>query len=383
MNQPKNVAVLGATGSVGQNALTVIEAMEGYSAYAISGHSNLGLLAEKARQLGSRHVVISDSQTANQNDFDFGSSQVAYGPEALDEIAALPEVDVVIASIVGCAGLASTWAAVNAGKTVALANKEALVVAGSVIMPLAQKSGAMLLPVDSEHSAIFQAARAGFKPEISRVILTASGGPFRDMSAEQMENVTVEQALAHPTWDMGPKITVDSATMMNKALEIIEARWLFGLEPEQISVVIHPQSIIHSMVEFVDGSVIAQMSPPDMKLPIQYALTYPERIDGPAERIDFTTAMSFDLIPADLEKFPALKLGFEVAESGGTSGAVLNAANEVAVNAFLNGEIAFTDIAKNCRQILDKHTFLADPTLQQLMAADAWARQETSKWKTA
>ena len=383
MNQPKNVAVLGATGSVGQNALTVIESMEGYSAYAISGHSNLGLLAEKARQLGSRHVAISDSQAVTQNNFDFGSSQVSYGPEALDEIATLPEVDVVIASIVGCAGLASTWAAVNAGKTVALANKEALVVAGSVIMPLAQKSGAMLLPVDSEHSAIFQAARAGFKPEISRVILTASGGPFRDMSAEQMENVTVEQALAHPTWDMGPKITVDSATMMNKALEIIEARWLFGLEPEQISVVIHPQSIIHSMVEFVDGSVIAQMSPPDMKLPIQYALTYPNRIPGPAERIDFTTAMSFDLLPADLEKFPALKLGFEVAKSGGTSGAVLNAANEVAVNAFLNGEIAITDIAKHCRQILDNHTFLADPTLQQLMAADEWARQETSKWKLA
>ena len=383
MNQPKNVAILGATGSVGQNALAVIEAMQGYSAFAISGHSNLSLLSESAQQFSPRHVAISDSDATTQSDFDFGDSTVNYGPEALDEIATLAEVDVVIAAIVGCAGLASTWAAVNAGKTVALANKEALVVAGSVIMPLAKQSGAMVLPVDSEHSAIFQAARAGFKPEISRVILTASGGPLRDLSVEQMQNVTVEQALAHPTWDMGPKITVDSATMMNKALEIIEARWLFDLRPEQISVVIHPQSIIHSMVEFVDGSVIAQMSPPDMKLPIQYALTYPERIAGPAERIDFTTAMSFDLIPADLEKFPALKLGFEVAETGGTSGAVLNAANEVAVNAFLNGEIAITDIAKHCRQILDKHTFLADPTLQQLMAADAWARQETSKWKTA
>ncbi len=381
MNHPRNVAILGATGSIGQNALAVIQAMEGYRAYAISGHSNLSLLAENARRFKSSQVVISDPSVAPNSEFDFGDSSVSYGPEALDEIATRDEVDVVIAAIVGCAGLSSTWAAVNAGKKVALANKEALVVAGSVIMPLAQKSGAMLLPVDSEHSAIFQAARSGFKPEIRRVILTASGGPLRELTTEQMENVTVDQALAHPTWNMGPKITVDSATMMNKALEVIEARWLFDLQPEQISVVIHPQSIIHSMVEFVDGSVIAQMSPPDMKLPIQYALTYPDRISGPAEQLDFTKAMSLDLIPADLEKFPALKLGFEVAKSGGTSGAVLNAANEVAVNAFLNGEMAITDIAKHCRQLLDNHNFLADPNLQQLMAADEWARQETSNWK--
>ena len=381
MNHPRNVAILGATGSIGQNALAVIQAMEGYRAYAISGHSNLSLLAENARRFKSSQVVISDPSVAPNSEFDFGDGSVSYGPEALDEIATRDEVDVVIAAIVGCAGLSSTWAAVNAGKKVALANKEALVVAGSVIMPLAQKSGAMLLPVDSEHSAIFQAARSGFKPEIRRVILTASGGPLRELTTEQMENVTVDQALAHPTWNMGPKITVDSATMMNKALEVIEARWLFDLQPEQISVVIHPQSIIHSMVEFVDGSVIAQMSPPDMKLPIQYALTYPDRISGPAEQLDFTKAMSLDLIPADLEKFPALKLGFEVAKSGGTSGAVLNAANEVAVNAFLNGEMAITDIAKHCRQLLDNHNFLADPNLQQLMAADEWARQETSNWK--
>ena len=383
MHHPKKVAILGATGSIGQNALAVIESLSNFEVFALSGHSNLNLLSEAAKKFSPRFVVSSDEASEDVTSFDFGDSQVLFGAASLDSIASHHDVDIVVAAIVGFAGLSSTWAAIKSGKIVALANKEALVVAGGLLMPLAQQSGAMLVPVDSEHSAIFQAARAGFKREISRVILTASGGPFRDKSFEEMKRVTVEQALAHPTWNMGPKITVDSATMMNKALEIVEARWLFDLTPSQIEIVIHPQSIIHSMVEFTDGSVIAQLSPPDMKLPIQYALTYPDRVAGPAERLDLSKAMSLDLMPADSERFPALSLGFEVAERGGTTGAVLNAANETAVEAFLNGEIGFTDIAEHCRRLLDKHEYLADPTLEQLMAADAWARQETSKWKLA
>lgn len=382
MLHSRKVAIFGSTGSVGANTLAVVEALPHFKVHAISGHSNLHALAEAARKFRPEYVVATQPNSQCE-DFDFGDSQVLTDPANLETIAKSSDVDIVVAAIVGCAGLPSTWAAIQSGKTVALANKEALVVAGSLLMPLAKQTGAMVLPVDSEHSAIFQAARGGSRREIRRVILTASGGSLRDFTYEEMKSVTVEQALAHPTWQMGAKITVDSATMMNKALEVIEARWLFDLRPDQIDVVIHPQSIIHSMVEFRDGSIIAQMSPPDMKLPIQYALTYPDRMDGPAERLDFSTAMSLDLMPVDLDQFPALRLGFEVAERGGTMGAVLNAANEVAVQEFLNGEIAITDIAEHCRQLLDKHEYLAEPTLEQLMAADQWARQEMSKWKLA
>ena len=288
-----------------------------------------------------------------------------------------------LAAIVGIAGLESTWAAVENGKRVALANKETLVVAGQAVMDLAKKTGAEIIPVDSEHSAVFQAIKAGRPNEVTRIVLTASGGPFRDFDLAQLKCVTVEQALDHPTWEMGQKISVDSATMMNKALEIIEASWLFGLDADQIEVVIHPQSIIHSLVEFVDGSVIAQMSPPDMKLPIQYALTYPDRVPGPSPKLDLTQPMSLDLTPADFERFPALPLGFEVAKAGGTAGAVLNAANEAAVAAFLNREISFTDIVVANREILEQHHFEAQPSLATLIAADQWARSEMSKWIVA
>lgn len=382
MLHSRKVAIFGSTGSVGANTLAVIEALPHLEVHTISGHSNLAALAESARKFQPRFVIATNPDCST-GDFDFGSSEILHDPTDLESVAKSNEVDIVVAAIVGCAGLPSTWAAIKAGKTVALANKEALVVAGSLLMPLAKQTGAMVLPVDSEHSAIFQAARGGSRREIRRVILTASGGSLRDRTYEEMKTVTVEQALAHPTWQMGAKITVDSATMMNKALEVIEARWLFDLRADQIEVVIHPQSIIHSMVEFTDGSIIAQMSPPDMKLPIQYALTYPDRMDGPAERLDFSTAMQLDLMPADMDQFPALRLGFEVAERGGTAGAVLNAANEVAVQEFLDGEIAITDIAEHCRRLLDKHDYLAEPDLEQLMAADAWARQEMSKWKLA
>ena len=248
------------------------------------------------------------------------------------------------------------------------------------MIDLANNTGSRILPVDSEHSAIYQAIHAGRDKEISRVILTASGGPFRSLSLQEMEQVTVEQTLAHPTWNMGRKISVDSATMMNKALEIIEARWLFNLPADRISVVIHPESIVHSLVEFCDGSLVAQMGPPDMRLPIQYALTYPERVDGPATRMDWTSVHQLNLHPPDFERFPALELGFRVAELGGTAGAVLNAANESAVESFLNQQLGFTEIVRACKEVLQQHDFIAQPTLDEIIAADQWARSEMSKW---
>jgi 1-deoxy-D-xylulose-5-phosphate reductoisomerase len=291
-----------------------------------------------------------------------------------------PEVEIVVAAIVGSAGLTGTWAAVDAGKTVALANKETLVMAGPLVMDLAKQRNARVLPIDSEHSAVFQCLDTGRREDVKRVILTASGGPFRLHSPKELENVTVAEALAHPTWNMGPKITIDSATMMNKALEIIEARWLFQLDPEQIEVVIHPQSIVHSMVEYRDGSVIAQLSPPDMRLPIQFALTYPDRIESPADKLDLTTAMRMDFFPADEDRFPALQLGHEVARSGGTTGAVLNAANEAAVAGFLEGQLGFTEIVRVCRAVLENHHYNSSPTLEELLQLDSWAREEVSRW---
>jgi 1-deoxy-D-xylulose-5-phosphate reductoisomerase len=285
-----------------------------------------------------------------------------------------------LTAIVGAAGLEGTWAALEAGKTVALANKETLVVAGPLVMDLARRRNATILPVDSEHSAIFQAMAAGRPKEVRRVILTSSGGPFRGKSARQLAEVTPEEALRHPTWKMGPKISIDSATLMNKALEVIEARWLFGLEPDQIEVVVHPESIVHSMVEFIDGSVVAQLSPPDMKLPIQYAFTYPDRVAGSCPILDLTRAMTLHFEPPDRETFTALDLGFEVMKRAGTSGAALNAANEAAVARFLTGEIGFLDIARACRSVLDNHPFDPRPSLDALWRVDAWARQEVGRW---
>ncbi len=338
-------------------------------------------LIKQAEEYRPSIVVCSDSQRAGQYEFpQWDGVQFQTGSQSLIDLVQHPEVDTVLAAIVGRAGLESTWSAVEAGKTVALANKETLVMAGAPVMQMAERSGARILPVDSEHSAIFQAMQSGKSKEVRRVLLTASGGPFRDFDAEQLQSVTVEQALNHPTWDMGKKITVDSATLMNKALEIIEARWLFGLEPDQIEVIIHPQSIIHSLVEFRDSSVVAQMGPPDMKLPIQYALTYPERVAGPAPRLDFQEAICLEMEPADFDRFPALQLGFEVAAAGGTSGAVLNAANESAVTAFLEKKISFCNIVTACRDVLNQHEFESDPSLEKLISMDLWARKEISKW---
>ena len=330
-------------------------------------------------------VVAANADAADEHHWNGlpGGVRRLTGPEGLEAVACEPEIDVVLAAIVGSAGLRSTWAALEAGKTVALANKETLVMAGPAIRELLASRGGQILPVDSEHSAVHQALRAGRREEVARVVLTASGGPFRDWPLPKLAQITVSDALSHPTWQMGPKITVDSATMMNKALEIIEARWLFDLTADQISVMVHPQSIVHSMVEFTDGSVIAQMSPPDMKLPIQYALEYPDRRDGVSQRLDWSGAMSLDFEPPDPQRFPAVELGYQCARAGGSSGAVLNAANEAAVHAFLDEELHFTEIVPACRSVLESHNFEPRPSLARLIELDAWARQEISTWMLA
>ncbi len=380
---PCKVAILGSTGSIGCSTLEVIGESRGrFQAIALTAHQRLGRLCDQARQYSPRWVVATDATRSGRFDWHRlpESTELRLGPDQLCDIVRQDEVDVVVAAIVGSAGLIGTWAAVDAGKTVALANKETLVVAGPLVMDLARRRGSVILPVDSEHSAVFQCLHAGRREDVRRVVLTASGGPFREHTSEQMVHVTVDQALAHPTWDMGPKITIDSATMMNKAFEIVEARWLFDLRPDQIDVVVHPQSILHSMVEFQDGSVIAQLGPPDMRLPIQFALSYPERWDGCANRFDLTQATQLSFQPADEERFPALRLGHEVARMGGTTGAVLNAANEAAVARFLDRQLGFTEIVPVCQAVLNHHNYDPTPTLEDLLKLDRWAREEVSRW---
>ncbi|MAT72007.1 MAG: 1-deoxy-D-xylulose-5-phosphate reductoisomerase [Planctomycetaceae bacterium] len=385
-DSPKHIAVLGSTGSIGANSLDVIAASEGQlKAIALSAHSRMDELAAQAKKFRPRWVVVSDPKAAKRLDRKKLPSdcEVLVGPDALVEVAQHADVDVVLAGIVGRAGLESTWAALEQGKTVALANKETMVMAGELVSKLLAEKGGRLLPVDSEHSALFQALSAGKTDEVARLVLTASGGPFKDLPLHELQQITVAEALAHPTWDMGPKITIDSATMMNKALEIVEARWLFGVPAEKIAVVIHPQSIVHSLVEFVDGAVIAQMSPPDMRLPIQYALHYPNRVAGVARRIDWGQALHLNFDPPDRDRFPAIGLGEQAAKAGGTAGAVLNAANEAAVQSFLDGDLHFTEIVPACRSILKAHNHEARPTLEQLVKLDKWARQEVSRWVCA
>ncbi len=381
-----HVVVLGSTGSIGRSALDVIEhdGRKRLAAWGFSAHCRWQALVEQALALRPRYVVAADQSAAAELERALRGTgvQVLGGMDGLIRMVQDPETDRVLSAIVGAAGLRGTWAALEAGKIVALANKETLVVAGELVMNLAKARGTRILPVDSEHSAIFQATQCGAAAEVRRVILTSSGGPFRGRTRKQLENVTPEEASKHPTWRMGPKITIDSATLMNKALEVIEARWLFDLEPDQVEVVVHPESVVHSMVEFVDGSVIAQLSPPDMRLPIQYALTYPDRVPAPCPRLDLSHAFNLRFEPPDHETFPSLELGFEVMRRGGSSGAVLNAANEAAVARFLRGEIRFLDIARACRAVLENHTFDPTPTLEFLWDTDAWARREVESWRS-
>lgn len=380
----KQIAVLGSTGSIGTSCLDVVEAhRERMRCVAIVANRNWEVLAKQAERHRPRWAVISDESLKNSVPRDAfpRETELLFGNAAVDRVASDPSVETVVAGIVGAAGLKSTWAALEAGKRVAFANKETLVVAGPLVTALAARSGGSLVPVDSEHSAVFQALQAGNRSDLRRIVLTASGGPFRGYSSAQMRDVTPKMAMAHPTWAMGPKVTVDSATMMNKALEMIEAKWLFGLDVDQIGVMIHPQSIVHSFVEFRDGSVVAQLSPPDMRLPIQYALTWPERWEGISPRVNWSSTMSLDFAPPDLEAFPALGLGYEVARRGGTCGAVLNAANEIAVERFLAGQLRFTDIPRLCRSVLEAHHFDPSPSLSQLLEMDQWTRGEARAWR--
>ncbi len=364
----KRLAVLGSTGSIGRQTLEVVRAFpDRFRVVALGCGGNLPLLAEQVSEFRAELVF---ARTAAGESVVPG---VQYG--TLDEIAAHPDVDVVVVATAGRAGLGPTLAAIRAGKTVALANKEVLVMAGEIVMAEARRHKAELLPVDSEHSAIWQCLRGEDKSAVSRLVLTASGGPFRLASGAELASVTPEQALSHPTWQMGTKVTVDSSTLMNKGMEVIEARWLFGVPFDRVDVVIHPQSIVHSIVEFVDGSSKAQLSMPDMKLPIQYALTYPERWEAPFRPVvDFAGVGALDFEAVDLERFPCLRLAREAGERGGTYPAVLSAADEVAVELFLAGRIRFTDIAPVVAGALEEHRAVAHPSLDDILAADAWAR---------
>jgi 1-deoxy-D-xylulose-5-phosphate reductoisomerase len=376
------IAILGSTGSIGVSGLEVLAHLGSpYRAVGLSAHRQGEKFLDQVRRFRPSAVAVTDADTAGE----LGPSlkklgaELFAGPSGLVDLVRREDVDTVLAAVVGAAGLPAALAAVRAGKRLALANKESLVVAGSLVIPEARRLGVDLLPVDSEHSAIFQAMRCGKPAEVRRVILTASGGPFRSATAEHLRNATVADALNHPTWRMGTKVTIDSATMFNKGLELIEACWLFDLPPEKVQVMIHPESVIHSMVEFIDGSVLAQLSPPDMKTPIQYALTYPDRAAGCGKRMDWTAPFKLHFEPPDFNRFPALKLAYKVAEAGGTAGAVMNAANEVAVEAFVAEQIPFNAISRVVGLTIDRHRVQEAPDLDDLLDADRWARETAAR----
>jgi 1-deoxy-D-xylulose-5-phosphate reductoisomerase len=388
----RRIAILGSTGSIGKNALRVIASLgAGYEVVALSAHSRYELLAEQVRKYKPRFAAITNADYADEfrglvsdlpvrrSGSEVGDVEVLAGPEGLTEIAQLEDIDIVLTAVVGAAGLPAVLSAAQAGKTLAIANKEPLVIAGELLMQTVKKSGGLVLPVDSEHSAIFQAMQAGKHDEVSKIILTSSGGPFRKMSPEEIENVTLEQALSHPVWDMGPKITIDSATMMNKALEVIEAHWLFDMPVDKIEVLIHPESIVHSLVEFVDGSLIALLGRPDMCLPIQYALTYPRRVAGVAEHLQLDELGKLTFERPNTETFRALSLGYEVARTGGTAAVVFNAANEAAVGEFLAGRIKFVRIVELIEDCLNKHNVKRQVSLEELLETDGWARKEVEQ----
>lgn len=393
-SSPRQITLLGSTGSIGLSTLDVIARHpERYRLYALSAHAQLDRLVAQCQRFQPRHAVLASAERLPELRERLALAglahiQVSAGPAALEAIASAPEVDTVMAAIVGSAGMLPTLAAARAGKRVLLANKETLVMAGQLFVEAVQQGGATLLPIDSEHNAIYQCLPQPFSGQarrgVRRILLTASGGPFRQFSIEQLEAATPEQAVRHPNWSMGRKISVDSASLMNKGLEVIEARWLFDLPPEQISVVVHPQSIVHSLVEYVDGSVLAQLGNPDMRTPIAYGLAWPERIDAGVGSLDLFQVARLDFEAPDLQRFPCLGLAFEALSLGGAAPAVLNAANEVAVAAFLDGQIGFCDIPRRVEAALRSVPQHFDAlSLESLIAADQAARNHAAQGLSA
>ena len=375
----KKIIVLGSTGSIGRQTLEVIRSFPGeFKLLGLGAGKNWRLLSDQIKEFRPAAAALAEEQELLnlQNSLDpTCCPDLAWGRQGMEDLAKLPGAELVVVAITGAAGIYPTLAALNAGKDVALANKETLVAAGQLVMDLASRKNAAILPVDSEHSAIWQCLNGASPGVIEKIILTASGGPFRQLGKKQLESVTVDMALRHPNWVMGSKITVDSATLMNKGLEVIEAKWLFGVNYSQIEVVIHPQSVIHSAVEFKDGSVLAQMGVPDMRLPIQHALTYPDRLAGSVPRLRLTDLKGLTFEEPDQTRFPALGLAFEAGRTGGTMPAVLSAANEIAVDLFLREELPFTGIPALVGKVMEQHRIIINPGLGDIMEADRWARK--------
>lgn len=379
----KNITIFGSTGSIGTQALDIIESFpDKFKANVLTANNNWELLAQQALKFRPETVVIAkDEHYHHLSEALTGSGiKVLAGAKSIEEVAALPSTDMVVAAMVGYSGLLPTIKAIEAGKTIALANKETLVVAGEIIIALAKKHSVKILPVDSEHSAIFQCIEGENRRSMRKILLTASGGPFRMLSMEELEKVTVEDALHHPNWSMGNKVTIDSASMMNKGFEMIEAKWLFDCEPKNIEILVHPQSIVHSMVEFEDGAVKAQLGIPDMHIPIQYALGYPERLPSESYKLDWSKVAQLTFEKPDYKKFPLLGLAFNAIEKGGNAPCILNAANEVAVKAFLTKKIRFTEMYKIAEHTLEKTDFIPSPSLQQLVDTNREAQKIAKEW---
>ncbi|MBP1904152.1 1-deoxy-D-xylulose-5-phosphate reductoisomerase [Paenibacillus turicensis] len=376
----KKIAVIGSTGSVGTQTLDVVKKNpERFSIEALAAGSNINLLLEQVQQFRPKMVSVGTKELADKISSALPSgTSVFYGEEGLIQVAAHNDAELVITAIVGSVGLPATLAAISAGKHIGLANKETLVTAGHIVMELAREKNVAILPVDSEHSAIFQCLNGENIKEVAGITITASGGSFRDRTRQQLENVTVEDALKHPNWSMGAKITIDSATMVNKGLEVIEAHWLFGLPYEQIGVVLHPESIVHSFVEYRDSSIIAQLGTPDMRIPIQYALSYPERIPSKSSRLSLTQVGALHFKEMDFERFPCLKMAYDCGKIGGTAPTVFNAANEIAVARFLNKEISFLQIEEIIEKMIAKHSVIQNPNLEEIQNVDAQVRKLAS-----
>lgn len=377
----KRLAILGSTGSIGTQALEVVlDQKDRFEVEVLTAHRNADLLIEQAIAHQPNVVVIGEESLYNKvfTALDPHHIKVYAGAEALSQVVQMETVDLVLTALVGYAGLIPTLAAIGAGKNIALANKETLVVAGELVTQRAKEKGVNIYPVDSEHSAIFQCLTGEFQNPIEKIVLTASGGPFRGMTREDLLKVTKAQALKHPNWEMGAKITIDSASMMNKGLEVIEAKWLFGLKPEQIEVIVHPQSIVHSLVQFQDGSMKAQLGLPDMKLPIQYAMAYPERLPNNFERFNFLDYPNLSFEQADVKTFRNLQLAYDAMHKGGNAACILNAANEIVVDAFLKEKVGFLQMSDLIEDTLQKCTFVPQPTLEDYIASDAEARRITT-----